>query len=146
MSDISKPKLAHRFRVYFEKFGTGQNLTNQVLRITRPHVVTFDPVYGVVGIEPIEVDLRDDAQDVTRVEVFTQLADQTDNDASFDLIIETLDEAARVLERWYMVQCRICDCQLTELNTYNAAQMAIRLKIDAKHVKSSVGENLVTLK
>jgi hypothetical protein len=146
MSDISKAKQAHRFRVYFDRFGTGQNLTNQVFRVTRPHVAWFDPEYGVVGTKPIEIDLRDDAQDTTRTEVFTQLADQISNDASFELVIETMNEDSRVLERWSLSQCRIVDCHLSELNSYNASQLVIRLKIDAKHVKVNVGENVVTLR
>jgi hypothetical protein len=139
--------MAHRFRVQFYRFGSGDqlpHLTTQVLRITRPHLLNYD-IQGLVCAAAIEIDLRDDVLDINRVEVLTQLHQQIKDDLSFALTIETLDQNEKVLERWLLDECRISDCQFDELTTIESRGLMIHLQVDVKRVRTELRDQIVTM-
>jgi hypothetical protein len=142
-----KPKLAYRFRVVFDKFGTGTyDLTPHVTRIGRPGIAVFDIVGTDETSSPsIELTLCDDLLDRTRSEVIIQLAKQIEDNTKFALVIETQNEHDEVIEHWHLSGCRIVDCRFSELDMRSAEAPRIQLLISSQRIATRINGELLHL-
>lgn len=153
------PKLKYRFRVTLLNFGAeaATELTKQVVDVTRPNVgfeeMTLD-VYnskvflaGKYTLEPITLNLRDDASGFVQKLVGQQIQKQFDFieqasarsgvDYKFTTRIEILDGgnaalAPSVLETFNMYGCFLVSANYGELNygTSEAVQVALSIRFD----------------
>jgi hypothetical protein len=154
------PKLAYRFRVFFNNFGVSTpttELTKQVMKFDRPHV-QFDeiklPIYnstvklaGKYTWNDITCDLRDDAAgNVSRL-VGEQLQKQLDFmeqssassgiDYKFSTVFQILDggngtQEPVVLEEWDILGCYLSDVNYNSMDygTSEAVKISITIKFD----------------
>jgi hypothetical protein len=140
-------KSAHRFRVHFDDFGTGEHehLTTQVIRVTRPSL-KFHEDFGIpeVALAPIEIDLRDDVADLTRSEVTAQLIKQIKQDRKFAMVIETLQNDT-LLEQWRLNECRIAEVTFDELGGKQAEPLLIRLVVECDRLSVVQNGQMVNL-
>jgi hypothetical protein len=154
------PKLAYRFRVFFNNFGVSTpttELTKQVMKFDRPHV-QFDeiklPIYnstvklaGKYTWNDITCDLRDDAAgNVSRL-VGEQLQKQLDFmeqssassgiDYKFSTVFQILDggngtQEPVVLEEWNILGCYLSDVNYNSMDygTSEAVKISVTIKFD----------------
>ena len=154
------PKLAYRFRVFFNNFGVSTpttELTKQVMKFDRPHV-QFDeiklPIYnstvklaGKYTWNDITCDLRDDAAgNVSRL-VGEQLQKQLDFmeqssassgiDYKFSTVFQVLDGGNGtaepvVLEEWNILGCYLSDVNYNSMDyaTSEAVKISMTIKFD----------------
>jgi len=154
------PKLAYRFRVFFNNFGVATpttELTKQVMKFDRPHV-QFDeiklPIYnstvklaGKYTWNDITCDLRDDAAgNVSRL-VGEQLQKQLDFmeqssassgiDYKFSTVFQVLDGGNGtaepvVLEEWNILGCYLSDVNYNTMDyaTSEAVKISMTIKFD----------------
>ena len=154
------PKLAYRFRVFFNNFGVSTpttELTKQVMKFDRPHV-QFDeiklPVYnstiklaGKYTWNDVTCDLRDDAAgNISRL-VGEQLQKQLDFmeqssassgiDYKFNTQFQVLDGgngivAPVVLEEWDLYGCYLSDVNYNsaDYSTSEAMKISMTIKFD----------------
>ena len=154
------PKLAYRFRVFFNNFGVSTpttELTKQVMKFDRPHV-QFDeiklPIYnstvklaGKYTWNDITTDLRDDAAgNVSRL-VGEQLQKQLDFmeqssassgiDYKFSTVFQILDggngtQEPVVLEEWNILGCYLSDVNYNTMDyaTSEAVKISMTIKFD----------------
>lgn len=137
-----KPKASHRFRVSFDDFGD-QYHEFTVMRITRPHMTK---VYGVAEFAPMEIDLWDDVKDMARTTVVMQLVQQMANDATFTVLIETVDQLEKVLEQWRLTQCSIIECRFDELTLTESHNLMIHLVVNAQCIEVNANGQMLTVK
>ena len=151
------PKLQYRFRALFLNFGVGgstQELTKQVMDITRPNVsfdeITLDiynsRVYlaGKHAWQETTVNLRDDAQGNVSKLVGQQLQKQMDfveqasaatgQDYKFQINYEVLDGGngtlvPNVLESWELYGCFIKSANYNNMDYKNNEPATIQLSI-----------------
>ena len=133
-------KMANHFTIRFERFAGGRPMT--VVRITRPHLLRYSRA-GPEAVEPIEIDILDDIQDLARSEALVQLRRQRE-DEFFHIEIDTLDANKLVVERWRLEQCRIVDCQFDELSSIGG-RLYIHLQILPKRVFANIGMEMSLL-
>jgi len=153
------PKLKYRFRVTLLNFGLGGaiELTKQVADVTRPKVGFEEmeiPVYnskiylaGKYTIEPITLNLRDDASGEVQRLVGQQVQKQFDFmeqasarsgiDYKFTTRIEVLDGgnaalAPQILETFELYGCFVQNADYGDLNygTNEAATVALTIRFD----------------
>ena len=165
------PKLAYRFRVSFEQFGTSQpvsELTKQVMDVTRPQVqfgdITIDAYNSKIKMigkpewQDVTVNLRDDAAgNVTRL-IGEQLQKQFDFmeqasavsgfDYKFIMRIEMLDggngvNQPNVLETWELYGCFLQQVQYGEMNysTNDPVKIQLTIKYD-NAVQTPIGSGV----
>jgi hypothetical protein len=165
------PKLAYRFRVSFEQFGTTQpvsELTKQVMDVTRPQVqfgdITIDAYNSKIKMigkpewQDVTVNLRDDAAgNVTRL-IGEQLQKQFDFmeqasavsgfDYKFIMRIEMLDggngvNQPNVLETWELYGCFLQQVQYGEMNysTNDPVKIQLTIKYD-NAVQTPIGSGV----
>jgi hypothetical protein len=165
------PKLAYRFRVSFEQFGTSQpvsELTKQVMDVTRPQVqfgdITIDAYNSKIKMigkpewQDVTVNLRDDAAgNVTRL-IGEQLQKQFDFmeqasavsgfDYKFIMRIEMLDGGngvaqPNVLETWELYGCFLQQVQYGEMNysTNDPVKIQLTIKYD-NAVQTPIGSGV----
>lgn len=151
------PKLQYRFRALFLNFGVGgstQELTKQVMDITRPNVsfdeITLDiynsRVYlaGKHAWQETTINLRDDAQGNVSKLVGQQLQKQMDfveqasaatgQDYKFQINYEVLDGGngtlvPNVLESWELYGCFIKSANYNNMDYKNNEPATIQLSI-----------------
>lgn len=136
------PKLAYRFRVFFENFGVSTpttELTKQVMKFDRPHVAFEEiklPIYnstiklaGKYSWNDVTCDLRDDAQGNVSKLVGEQLQKQLDFleqssassgiDYKFTTVLQMIDGGNGTAEPVILEQWQILGCYLKDVN-YNS--------------------------
>ena len=154
------PKLAYRFRVYFNNFGISQpttELTKQVIKFDRPHVQFEEiklPVYnstikvaGKYTWNDITCDIRDDAANNVARLVGEQLQKQLDFmeqssassgiDYKFTTLFEVLDggngaSQPVVLESWTLMGCYLHDVNYNsaDYSLSEALKIGLTIKFD----------------
>jgi hypothetical protein len=154
------PKLAYRYRVFFNNFGVSTpttELTKQVMKFDRPHVQFEEiklPIYnstvkiaGKHSWQDVTCDLRDDAVgNVSRL-VGEQLQKQLDfleqssataaNTYKFTVTLQVLDggngiQEAVVLEQWNILGCYLKDVNYNSMdyNTSEAVKITMAITFD----------------
>jgi hypothetical protein len=154
------PKLAYRYRVFFNNFGISTpttELTKQVMKFDRPHVQFEEiklPIYnstvkiaGKHSWQDVTCDLRDDAVgNVSRL-VGEQLQKQLDfmeqssataaNTYKFTVTLQVLDggngmQEAVVLEQWNILGCYLKDVNYNSMdyNTSEAVKITMAITFD----------------
>lgn len=154
------PKLAYRFRVYFENFGISKpttELTKQVVDCTRPNL-TFPEIpleiynsrvylAGKPEWTAVTVNVRDDATGAVAKLVGEQLQKQFDfseqasaasgTDYKFKMVIQILDGARgvstpNVLEAWELYGCFLNSANYNTLNygTNDALTISLSVRYD----------------
>jgi hypothetical protein len=154
------PKLAYRYRVFFNNFGVSTpttELTKQVMKFDRPHVQFEEiklPIYnstvkiaGKHSWQDVTCDLRDDAVgNVSRL-VGEQLQKQLDfleqssataaNTYKFTVTLQVLDggngiQEAVVLEQWNILGCYLKDVNYNSMdyNTSEAVKITMAITYD----------------
>jgi hypothetical protein len=154
------PKLAYRYRVFFNNFGISTpttELTKQVMKFDRPHVQFEEiklPIYnstvkiaGKHSWQDVTCDLRDDAVgNVSRL-VGEQLQKQLDfmeqssasaaNTYKFTVTLQVLDggnglQEAVVLEQWQILGCYLKDVNYNSMdyNTSEAVKITMAITFD----------------
>ena len=151
------PKLAYRFRVFFNNFGVSTpttELTKQVMKFDRPHVQFEEiklPIYnstvkiaGKHTWNDVTCDLRDDAQgNVSRL-VGEQLQKQLDFmeqssaasgiDYKFTITLQILDggNGTNVLEEWDILGAYLKDVNYNSMdyNTSDAVKVGLTITFD----------------
>lgn len=135
-----QPKLAYRFRVLFEGFGTNNNLrelTGQVMSVGRPSLThTEIPVHSYNSIaylsgkhewQAIELTVRDDITNAVSSAVGAQLQRQMNHleqigpvagvNYKFGMRIQALDGTnAEALEEWELTGCFLTNATFGEYN------------------------------
>lgn len=135
-----QPKLAYRFRVVFQNFGTNNNLrelTANVQSVTRPNIQheevpvhSYNSVAYVMGKhswQTISLEVRDDVTNAVTSAVHSQVQKQLNHfeqigpvagtNYKFSMQIHTLDGTnAEELESWQLDGCFL---QATDEGTYN---------------------------
>jgi hypothetical protein len=152
------PKLAYRYRVFFNNFGIGAppstELTKQVMKFDRPHVQFEEiklPIYnstikiaGKHSWSDITCDIRDDAAgNVSRL-VGQQLQKQLDfleqssapaaNNYKFVTQLQVLDggnglNQERILENWVIEGCYLKDVNYNSMDYAQSEAVKITLSI-----------------
>jgi hypothetical protein len=154
------PKLAYRYRVFFNNFGVSTpttELTKQVMKFDRPHVQFEEiklPIYnstvkiaGKHSWSDVTCDMRDDAVgNVSRL-VGEQLQKQLDfmeqssataaNTYKFTVSLQVLDggngiNEAVVLEEWQILGCYLKDVNYNAMdyNTSEAVKITMSITYD----------------
>ena len=145
-----QPKLAYRFRVIFQGFGTNNNLrelTANVQSVTRPNVQhenaavhSYNSVAYVMGKhawQPITLEVRDDVTNAVTSAVHSQIQRQLNHfeqigpvagtNYKFSMQIHTLDGTnAEEMESWQLDGCFI---ESTDEGSYNYESGAEFMKI-----------------
>lgn len=145
-----QPKLAYRFRVIFQNFGTNNNLrelTANVQSVTRPTIQhenapvhSYNSVAYVMGKhswQPITLEVRDDVTNAVTSAVHSQIQRQLNHfeqigpvagtNYKFSMQIHTLDGTnAEEMESWQVDGCFI---ESTDEGTYNYESGAEFMKI-----------------
>ena len=152
------PKLAYRFRVTFDGFGSDPGLvtelSKQVMDFTRP-TLNFNPItldvynskmylQGKPEWQPITINIRDDVNGAVSRLVGEQIQKQFDFaeqasaasgiDYKFQTIIEILDggngaDTVNTLETWELYGCYLTEANYGELNYGTNDPVTIALNI-----------------
>jgi len=162
---LVQPKLAYRFRVVLTNFGgeNSQNLTSQVVSVTRPSLthddITIDVYNSRIFLagkhtwDPITITVRDDVTGEVTKAIARQLQRQVDhtNQASatsgsgykFGAKIENLDGgnggAEAVLDGWELAGCYIQNVNYGENNYSTSDALTITLTIKYDNADLDVG-------
>jgi hypothetical protein len=153
---LVQPKLAYRFRVLLNEFGSGENLelTSQVVSVSRPSLTHDDVVVDVYNSriklagkhnwDDITLTVRDDVTGLVARAIAAQMQKQVDhaNQSSvkagggykFGMSIQNLDgsQPAEVLDSWQLGGCYISNVNYGENNyaTSDPLQISITIKYD----------------
>lgn len=153
---LVQPKLAYRFRVLLNEFGSGENLelTSQVVSVSRPSLTHDDVVVDVYNSriklagkhnwDDITLTVRDDVTGLVARAIAAQMQKQVDhaNQSSikagggykFGMAIQNLDgsQPAEVLDSWQLGGCYISNVNYGENNyaTSDPLQISITIKYD----------------
>lgn len=163
---ILQPKLAYRYRVLFEGFGTNNNLrelTGQVQSVTRPSITyneyqvhAYNSIaYGAGKHEwqPIEMVVRDDINNAVSSAVGAQIQRQLNHleqigpvagvNYKFGMRIETLDGTnADALEVWELAGCFLTNVTNNEFNYESGAEyMRINMTVRYDNATLLAGPN-----
>ena len=151
------PKLAYRYRVFFNNFGVSTpttEVTKQVMKFDRPHLKFEEiklPIYnstikiaGKHSWDPVTCDMRDDAQgNVSRL-VGEQLQKQLDFmeqssaasgiDYKFTIQLQILDggngtHVPNVLEEWDILGCYLNDVNYGAMDYSQSEAVKITMSI-----------------
>jgi hypothetical protein len=151
------PKLAYRYRVFFNNFGVSTpttEVTKQVMKFDRPHVKFEEiklPIYnstikiaGKHSWENVTCDMRDDAQGNVSKLVGEQLQKQLDFmeqssaasgiDYKFTIQLQILDggngtHVPNVLEEWDILGCYLSDVNYGAMDYAQSEAVKITLTI-----------------
>ena len=153
---ILQPKLAYRFRVVFQNFGTNNNLrelTASVQSVTRPNVQHGEiPVHSYNSIayamgkhewQPITLIVRDDitnsvtsavhSQVQRQLNHFEQIGPVAGTNYKFGMQIHTLDGTnAEELESWQLDGCFLQNVENGEYN-YEGATEYMRITMSIRY-------------
>lgn len=146
MITTTRAKNANLFKLHFDSFGSGVDLSLYVVRVGRPGVVFFD-MMGLDEVDSprLDIDLRDDISDHARSEIVIQLRKQMKESATFSVIIETLNENETVIEQWRLAGCRIIEARFDELRCDVSDGLLIHLSLEAKRIATTARGEMVEL-
>ena len=151
-----QPKLAYRFRIVFQNFGTNQNLrelTSSVQSVGRPSVTHEEvPVHSYNSIayamgkhawQPIEIMVRDDITNAVTSAVSSQVQRQLNHfeqigpvagtNYKFGMQIHTLDGGnGEELESWQLDGCFLTNVVNNEFN-YESGGEFMRIQMTVRY-------------
>ena len=153
---ILQPKLAYRFRIVFQNFGTNNNLrelTSSVQSVGRPQIQyqeaevhAYNSVAYVMGKhawQPIEIMVRDDITNAVTSAVSSQVQRQLNHfeqigpvagtNYKFGMQIHTLDGGnGEELESWQLDGCWLTNVTNGDFN-YETAADFMRITMSVRH-------------
>jgi hypothetical protein len=156
-----QPKLAYRFRVIFEGFGTNNNLrelTANVLSVTRPAITYTDiPVHSYNSIayamgkhewQPVDLIIRDDitgavasaigAQVQRQLNHYEQIGPVAGTNYKFSMQIHAMDGTnAEAMEIWQLDGCFLTNVQNNEYN-YESGGEYMRINMTVRYDNASL--------
>lgn len=156
-----QPKLAYRFRIIFNNFGTNNNLrelTANVIQVTRPQIQyqeiavhSYNSIAYAMGKhewQPIELIVRDDITNATTAAISSQVQRQLNHfeqigpvagtNYKFGMQIHTLDGGnGEELESWQLDGCWLTNIQNNEFN-YESGTEFMRINLSIRYDNASL--------